>query len=53
MWQAILMALLKQAENNPSAVLNILQQVLDLLKANPDLLASLAKEATTTPPVAH
>lgn len=39
----MLAALLKAAETNPQSFLSVLQTVLDILKANPDLLAELLK----------
>lgn len=40
----ILAALLKAAEANPGSILAILQTVLDVLKANPELLAALLRQ---------
>lgn len=38
---AILAALLKALEQNPSAVLAVVQSLLDLVKSNPGLLAEI------------
>jgi len=41
MWSAILGAVVKELETNPDRVIGILERILDLAKAHPELVQAL------------